>query len=144
MTLHPAAAKGLVSACLAAILLLFAVCIAALAISASNSRADDVNWEAIAQCESSGNWAADTGNGLYGGLQISQPTWDANGGYGLPSAASPEAQIEVANRIMATQGPGAWPTCASCSTGAAPVGSLTHLLGFVEASSGGCSAVEQD
>ncbi|OBG02835.1 transglycosylase family protein [Mycolicibacter sinensis] len=98
------------------------------------ANADPINWEAIAKCESGGNWAADSGNGDYGGLQISAATWDANGGVGLPSQASPQQQIAVAKRIMAEQGPGAWPTCASrgasatAGAGAAPVGSLTHYL----------------
>jgi hypothetical protein len=98
------------------------------------ANADPINWEAIAKCESGGNWAADSGNGDYGGLQISAATWDANGGVGLPSQASPQQQIAVATRIMAEQGPGAWPTCASrgasatAGAGAAPVGSLTHYL----------------
>lgn len=102
---------------------------------------DAVNWEAIAQCESGGNWAADTGNGDYGGLQISLPTWDANGGTewsALPSSASPQEQVLVAQRIMATQGPGAWPRCSSCSQDEAPVGSLTHLLTVMWGQSGGC------
>lgn len=98
------------------------------------ANADPINWEAIARCESGGNWAADSGNGDYGGLQISAAAWDANGGVGLPSQASPQQQIAVAKRIMANQGPGAWPTCASrgvsatSGAGAAPVGSLTHYL----------------
>jgi hypothetical protein len=98
------------------------------------ANADPINWEAIAKCESGGNWAANSGNGGYGGLQISAATWDANGGIGLPSQASPQQQIAVAKRIMADQGPGAWPTCASrggsatSGAGAAPVGSLTHYL----------------
>ncbi len=101
---------------------------------AGGAHADPINWEAIAQCESGGNWAANTGNGDYGGLQISAATWDDNGGVGLPSQASPQQQIDVAQRIMATQGPGAWPTCASrgaeatTGAGAAPVGSLTQYL----------------
>ncbi len=136
--------KQMVSALLAEVLLLGTLLVAAVAMSTSSSKAEDVNWEAIAQCESGGNWADNTGNGLYGGLQISQSTWDANGGYGLPSAASPQAQVEVADRIMATQGPGAWPTCAACSQTASPAGSLTHLISFVEAQSGGCPAIEQD
>jgi hypothetical protein len=95
--------------------------------------ADSVNWEAVAQCESGGNWAANTGNGAYGGLQIKPATWDANGGVGLPSQASSQQQIAVAKRILADQGPGAWPTCMSRGLSgapgmAAPVGSLTHLL----------------
>lgn len=111
------------------------------ALSTGSAHAYGVNWEAIAQCESGGNWAADTGNGDYGGLQISLPTWDANGGAGLsalPSNASPQEQILVAKRIMATQGPGAWPKCASCSQDEAPVGSLTDLLTFLWGQAGGC------
>lgn len=98
------------------------------------ANADPINWEAIAKCETGGNWAADSGNGDYGGLQISAAAWDANGGVGLPSLASPQQQIAVAKRIMAEQGPGAWPTCAArggsatAGAGAAPVGSLTHYL----------------
>ncbi|OBY31463.1 transglycosylase family protein [Mycolicibacter kumamotonensis] len=98
------------------------------------AHADPINWEAIAKCESGGNWTADSGSGDYGGLQISAAAWDANGGIGLPSQASPQQQIAVAKRIMASQGPGAWPACASrggsatSGAGAAPVGSLTHYL----------------
>ncbi len=46
------------------------------------------NWDAMAQCESGGNWAANTGNGFYGGLQFTPSTWTSNGGVGSPSAAS--------------------------------------------------------
>ncbi len=100
---------------------------------ADTAGAEPVNWEAIAQCESGGNWAADTGNGDYGGLQIKETTWEAYGGTGLPSQASPAEQVTVANRIMAEQGPGAWPKCASSgrSPEGAPVGSLTHYLMFL-------------
>ncbi|WP_067971640.1 transglycosylase family protein [Mycolicibacter icosiumassiliensis] len=92
--------------------------------------AEPIDWEAIALCESGGNWSADTGDGGYGGLQISAATWADNGGVGLPSQASPQQQIDVAQRIMASEGPGAWPTCASRGDAAAsaPVGSLTHYL----------------
>ncbi|MGH3633277.1 transglycosylase family protein [Mycobacterium sp.] len=94
--------------------------------------AEPVNWEALAQCESGGNWSADTGNGFYGGLQFSQATWEANGGVGSPQNASPAEQVQVAQRVMATQGPKAWPGCASPSrTAAAPVGSLNHLLTYM-------------
>lgn len=94
------------------------------------ANADPINWEAIATCESGGNWSADTGNGGYGGLGISATDWDDNGGLGLPSQASPQQQIAVAKRIMANRGPGAWPVCASRggAAGAAPVGSLTHYV----------------
>jgi hypothetical protein len=111
------------------------------ALWAGGAHADPVDWEAIAQCESGGNWAADTGNGAYGGLQITLPTWNANGGdqlATLPSTGSPQQQVFVGQRIMSTQGPRAWPRCASCSQGVAPVGSLTHLLTAMSAQNGGC------
>jgi hypothetical protein len=73
--------------------------------------AESVNWDAVAQCESGGNWSANTGNGFYGGLQFKQSTWNANGGVGSPAVAPREQQIAVANRVLATQGPGAWPKC---------------------------------
>jgi Spy/CpxP family protein refolding chaperone len=69
------------------------------------------NWDAVAQCESTGNWAINTGNGFYGGLQFTQSTWEANGGVGIPSDASREEQIRVAENVLATQGVGAWPVC---------------------------------
>lgn len=71
-------------------------------------------WDQVASCESSGNWAADTGNHYYGGLQFSQATWDAYGGTGyapLASEATPSEQMTVANRVLADQGWGAWPVC---------------------------------
>jgi resuscitation-promoting factor RpfC len=73
--------------------------------------AASVNWDAVAECESGGDWSADTGNGFYGGLQFKQSTWDENGGVGSPARASREEQIAVANRVLATQGPEAWPKC---------------------------------
>lgn len=69
------------------------------------------NWDALAQCESNGNWSADTGNGFYGGLQFRQSTWEENGGVGSPAKASKAEQEKVANRVLATQGPDAWPKC---------------------------------
>lgn len=82
-------------------------------------------WDAIAQCESGGNWAIDTGNGYSGGLQFTQSTWAANGGTGTPAAASKATQISVAERVLASQGWGAWPACSaklglSGTSGAAP------------------------
>lgn len=71
----------------------------------------EVNWDAVAQCESGGNWQADTGNGFYGGLQFKESTWREFGGVGSPANATREQQIAVANRVLAVQGPGAWPTC---------------------------------
>ena len=73
------------------------------------------NWDAIAQCESGGNWAANTGNGEYGGLQFKPATWAQYGGVGNPAAASKQEQIAVANRVLAEQGLDAWPKCGAQS-----------------------------
>jgi uncharacterized protein YabE (DUF348 family) len=70
-------------------------------------------WDRLAQCESGGNWAINTGNGFYGGLQFTLSTWRANGGSGMPNQASREQQIAVAKRVQASQGWGAWPACTS-------------------------------
>lgn len=73
-------------------------------------------WDRLAQCEAGGNWAANTGNGYFGGLQFKPGTWAANGGtqYArLPSQASRQQQIVVAEQIRdARGGYGAWPACA--------------------------------
>ena len=69
-------------------------------------------WDKIAQCESGGNWAANTGNGYYGGLQFSLSTWQAYGGTGLPSDASRATQIAIAEKVRAANGGySAWPVC---------------------------------
>ncbi|WP_269938507.1 LysM peptidoglycan-binding domain-containing protein [Arthrobacter sp. HY1533] len=70
-------------------------------------------WDALAQCESGGNWAINTGNGYSGGLQFTPGTWAAYGGTGAPENASREQQIAVAERVQAGQGWGAWPACAA-------------------------------
>ena len=70
-----------------------------------------VNWDAIAQCESGGNWGISTGNGYAGGLQFTSSTWRANGGSGSPNGASREEQIRVAENVLHSQGIGAWPVC---------------------------------
>jgi resuscitation-promoting factor RpfC len=73
------------------------------------------NWDAIAQCESGGNWHANTGNGEYGGLQFKPATWSRYGGVGNPATASREEQIAVANRLFADQGVEPWPKCGTQS-----------------------------
>ena len=79
--------------------------------AAGSAHADSMNWDAVAQCESGGNWHTATGNGYYGGLQFTMGTWRANGGSGSPHQASREEQIRVANHVLQTQGLGAWPAC---------------------------------
>ncbi|MBV9058081.1 MAG: LysM peptidoglycan-binding domain-containing protein [Pseudonocardiales bacterium] len=87
-----------------------AAAVSATALLAGTAHAD-VNWDAVAACESGGNWAINTGNGFYGGLQFTLSTWHANGGVGMPQSASREQQIAVANNVLRTQGIGAWPVC---------------------------------
>jgi hypothetical protein len=79
------------------------------------------NWDAMAQCESGGNWSANTGNGFYGGLQFTPATWASNGGVGSPASASRDEQIRVARSVLNTQGIGAWPVCGG------PVGRVTSV-----------------
>ena len=98
---------------------LAAVSIAGVALSASAANAavpataPASTWDSLAQCESGGNWATNTGNGYSGGLQFSASTWAAHGGTGSAANASREQQIAVAQRVQASQGWGAWPACAA-------------------------------
>ena len=81
--------------------------------TASSAQASSV-WDRVAACESGGNWHINTGNGFYGGLQFTRSTWNGFGGGRYASRAdlaSKSEQITVAQRVLATQGPGAWPTC---------------------------------
>ncbi|MEU5907020.1 transglycosylase family protein [Micromonospora sp. NPDC047467] len=73
-----------------------------------------VNWDAIAKCESGGNWKINTGNGYYGGLQFAQSTWAGYGGKKYAARAdlaSRGEQIAIAEKVLKGQGIGAWPTC---------------------------------
>lgn len=73
-----------------------------------------INWDAVAECESSGDWSIDTGNGFYGGLQFTESTWLSYGGgqyAAYANEASKGEQETVANRVLAGQGIGAWPVC---------------------------------
>jgi uncharacterized protein YabE (DUF348 family) len=71
-------------------------------------------WDALAQCESGGNWAINTGNGYYGGLQFSLSTWQSYGGPGMPHQQSRETQIAIAEKVRAaTGGYGSWPHCSA-------------------------------
>ena len=74
-------------------------------------KAYSVNWDAIASCESGGNWGISTGNGYSGGLQFTPSTWRANGGSGSANGASRDEQIRVAENVLHSQGIGAWPVC---------------------------------
>ena len=95
-----------------------AVSMAGLALSATAANAavpaaSGSTWDALAQCESGGNWAINTGNGFSGGLQFTPQTWAGFGGTGSPENASRAQQIAVAEKVQATQGWGAWPACAA-------------------------------
>lgn len=86
---------------------------------------DGATWDALAQCESGGNWSINTGNGFYGGLQFTQQSWNGVGMSGSPATASRAQQIEAGERLLAIQGWGAWPACSAKlglygKTGAAP------------------------
>ena len=91
-----------------------AVPVAGMVTATTASAASVSTWDAVAQCESSGNWAANTGNGFYGGLQFTPSTWAAFGGTAYAASADQATQgqqIAVAEQVLASQGPGAWPVC---------------------------------
>ena len=93
-----------------------AAAIASSILAPTASAAPDSDWDRLAQCEAGGNWAINTGNGYYGGLQFSAQTWNGfGGGQFAPTAnqATREQQIVVAERVLASQGWGAWPACSA-------------------------------
>ncbi len=91
--------------------------------AAGASAATDAEWDRVASCESSGNWAINTGNGYHGGLQFAPSTWSGHGGGEFAPAANlatREEQIAVAERVLANQGKGAWPVCGRGLSGPTP------------------------
>ncbi|EAP97102.1 putative secreted protein [Janibacter sp. HTCC2649] len=81
---------------------------------AQSASAGGTVWDRVAACESGGNWAINTGNGYYGGLQFSYSTWKGFGGQRYATTANKASkgqQIEIAQKVLKTQGPGAWPVC---------------------------------
>jgi resuscitation-promoting factor RpfC len=110
---------------------------AGMGLSTGAAHADTMNWDAVAQCESGGNWAANTGNGAYGGLQFKPATWASNGGFGSPDGAPREEQIRVAENVLRTQGVGAWPKCGAY--GGAPA--LWNTPTAPAAGGTGCDAI---
>ncbi|MEC3913521.1 resuscitation-promoting factor Rpf1 domain-containing protein [Nocardia sp. CDC160] len=89
---------------------------AGVAMAGNASAAPDSDWDRLAQCEAGGNWGINTGNGFQGGLQFSPGTWTAHGGGEYaPTAnqATREQQIAVAEKVLATQGWSAWPSCSA-------------------------------
>ncbi|MCG7593204.1 transglycosylase family protein [Mycobacterium sp. PSTR-4-N] len=94
-----------------------------LALAGTAGAATDNEWDRVASCESGGNWAINTGNGYQGGLQFSPSTWSGHGGGEFAPAAhlaTKDEQIAVAERVLATQGKGAWPTCGGPLSAATP------------------------
>ena len=82
--------------------------------TASSASAAGTVWDRVAACESGGNWAINTGNGYYGGLQFSRSTWSGFGGGAYAATANRATkaqQITIAQKVLKVQGPGAWPTC---------------------------------
>ncbi len=83
-------------------------------LTAAPAQAASTVWDKVASCESGGRWGINTGNGYYGGLQFSSRTWAGFGGKKYASSANKASkgeQIATARRVLAGQGPGAWPTC---------------------------------
>ncbi|MGW7422413.1 transglycosylase family protein [Streptomyces sp. NPDC054813] len=109
--------------------------------SGTASAATASEWDTVAQCESGGNWAINTGNGYYGGLQFSASTWAAYGGTQYAAQANQATktqQIEIAEKVLAAQGKGAWPVCGTGLSGAAYAGGSTSSSS--SSSSGSSSA----
>ncbi|WP_422749575.1 transglycosylase family protein [Mycobacterium sp. WMMD1722] len=114
-----------------------ALSVASMSVAAPTANASTVNWDAIAQCESSGDWDINTGNGFYGGLQFLPSTWREHGGVGMPDKAPRETQILVAERVLRTQGIGAWPVCGAFalsprSTAAPGTGNACRLISGIQ------------
>ncbi len=98
-------------------------------------------WDEVAECESSGNWSINTGNGYYGGLQFSQSTWVGFGGQRFASYAhyaSKNEQIYTAQQVLKVQGPGAWPVC-SVRAGLTVSNGLAYDTGIGSGGGGGGS-----
>ncbi|WP_395401876.1 transglycosylase family protein [Arthrobacter sp. UC242_113] len=108
-TLSTAARRGVTLAAVSAATL----ALSATAANAAAPTASTSTWDALAQCESGGNWSTNTGNGFSGGLQFTPQTWAAFGGTGSPQGASRAQQIAVAEKVQASQGWGAWPACSA-------------------------------
>lgn len=109
MTLATLAVRAGATAALTGVLFVGSV------VAGGSANAWDVTvWDRVAACESSGNWAINTGNGYYGGVQFSSSTWRAFGGLAYAEQAhlaTKAEQIAVARRTLYAQGPGAWPVC---------------------------------
>ncbi|OBI89307.1 transglycosylase family protein [Mycobacterium asiaticum] len=104
-----------------------------IAMAAQAAAATDQEWDRVAACESGGNWSINTGNGFYGGVQFAAGTWASHGGSEFaPSAqlATKDQQIAIAERVLATQGRGAWPVCGTGLSGPTPRNALPQPAGL--------------
>ncbi|MFI5686041.1 transglycosylase family protein [Streptomyces sp. NPDC051636] len=123
------------------------VAVAAPLMAAGNASAATASeWDAVAQCESGGNWSINTGNGYYGGLQFSASTWAAYGGTQYASRAdlaSKSQQIAVAEKVLASQGKGAWPVCGKGLSSATYSGGASSSSSSSPNSTGTRSTTEQ-
>jgi resuscitation-promoting factor RpfC len=134
MNIRNAVAKGLLATAISG-----ALAVVPMALSTGTANADSVNWDAIAQCESGGNWSTNTGNGHYGGLQFKQATWSSNGGVGSPATASRAEQVRVAENVLRSQGLKAWPKCGARA--GRPAVWTTPSMPSAPATATGCAAM---
>ncbi|MGY4649875.1 resuscitation-promoting factor RpfC [Mycobacterium sp. URHB0021] len=136
MNLRKAVTKGLMAAAITGALTTVPV-----ALSTGTANADTVNWDAIAQCESGGNWSTNTGNGHFGGLQFKPATWSSNGGVGSPATASRTEQIRVAENVLRSQGLKAWPKCGAQAASPAVWSNTVPAAPARPAVASGCAAM---
>ena len=126
MDIRKAVTKGLMAAAISG-----ALAVVPMALSTGTANADSVNWDAIAQCESGGNWSTNTGNGHYGGLQFKPATWASNGGVGNPATAptaacsssrppGPPTAASAIRRPPLAPSRSAWPRTSCARRGSAP------------------------
>jgi resuscitation-promoting factor RpfC len=134
INVREAVAKGLLATAISG-----ALAVVPMALSTGTANADTVSWDAIAKCESGGNWSTNTGNGHYGGLQFKQATWFANGGVGNPATAPRAEQVRVAENVLRTQGIGAWPKCGAQA--GSPAVWTTPAMPTAPAVTSGCAAM---
>lgn len=110
--------------------------------------ATDAEWDTVANCESSGNWSINTGNGYHGGLQFAPSTWLGYGGGQYASVAhlaTREQQIAIGEKVLAGQGKGAWPVCGRVLSGPTPRNvSATPAEADLEASAAEAEAAAAD
>jgi LysM repeat protein len=122
--------------------------VAAPLMAAGNASAATASeWDTVAQCESGGNWSINTGNGFFGGLQFTASTWAAYGGtqYAAQANQATKAQqIAVAEKVLASQGKGAWPVCGTGLSSAAYNGSAPTTSSKTTSSNTGAATRSTD